>query len=165
MKLLILVVGLLIVGIILVFTALQFQEPAEVQTKLVEQTTAADQTTTVEATQPTNTPQSVEVIAIVTEEVIEAAPIQTACEAYVERHLEDLDDAEQEMNRKLKAYDKADEIFDDYITLDDNDRDEARVDELRDNKKAAEIEYDDTVEEYKGAKRRYRRARTECELN
>ena len=162
MKFLILLAAIVVLGIILVFTAIQFQQPSEIQADLTEPETTQ---------QPAEEPESVEVIATVqetTEETVEEIPEETlsatesACLALEERYMEDLEDAEQEMNRKLNDFERADDRFDDYLSADN--RDEARVDELRANKQIADDEYEEAKKEFNGTKKRLNRAREECGL-
>lgn len=87
---------------------------------------------------------------------------QNACLALEARYEEDLDDAEQELNRKRKAYDNAVDKYEQALdTSSANDETRTFYKAERD---AAKDEFEDAEDDYNSALKRLSKARQECGL-
>ena len=155
MKVLISVGVVLIIGIVLVAIAIMTQQAPELTTEQTIQDSTEPEIPVPEED------DTVEVIATVPDEPSEPVNVTlNACRELEKLLLDDVEDAERDMNRKLRDYENAKEKYEQ--TLDVDDVDPALLDQYRDDQEAKEDEYEEAEKEHNGAVRKLYNARDDC---
>ena len=155
---------LLALAVLLLLFACQ---PQELQAK---QTASKEPVTNVSAAPPA--PQPTAPAPVVTQPTptapqpaVSPAPVNAtlqACKALEQHLLDDLDNAQTEVNRKKRAYDNAVERY--GSALDAPVRDNSTVQQRRDEQDAAEDTYKDAQTAYTDATKKLAKARLQCGL-
>ncbi len=158
MKLLLLLAAIVAAGIILTLIALS-RQPTEIGTTITEKIPLPAPRETALPEPPSPTTPVIKPTIPTTPSAIPKSPT-SACLALEQHLLEELDDAQQELNRKQNEYDSLVETYEDL--LDVKEKDPQRLDQIRAEKEAAKQAYEDARGEYNGALKRLSKARIEC---
>jgi hypothetical protein len=163
MKLLILLSLVLFVGAVFVFWAATrpVVEISARQSELPEQATS-DSPDAVLGSAPAIIAPEVSVEEFPTPTPAPVNATQNACLALEARFEDDLDDAEQQLNRKRKAYDNAVDKYEQ--TLDTSSANDETRTFYKNERDAAKEEFEDAEGDYNGALKRLSKARQECGL-